>query len=135
MANENKPSTAPQTSETPKVTPSSNPENTATEKKEKVVENLDGYFVPIYGEKPDKENVLRILKERSAAYKECTTYEAAKEIVKKNNPDLFKWLQEKETGKKSEDQLIESRETKINDKNRVEDPKNQKEIDQYLAEQ
>lgn len=92
--------------------------------------------MPIYGEKPDKENVLKILKERSAAYKECKTYEEAAKIVEKNNPDLFKRLKEKETGDgKSEEKVVEEIEKKIADKNRVEDQKNQKEIDQYLAEQ
>ena len=111
-------------------------ENQTPETKEK--KEGESYFVPIYGENPSEETVLRTLKERSTAYKDCKTYAEANAIVEKNNPDLFKWLQSKNI--KSNPKTININNNKddvdknIHDPKWVADPKNQADVDKYLEE-
>lgn len=98
-------------------------------------EDLDEDFMPIYGENPQKDSVLKILKERSKAYKDCKNYTEATEVLKKNNPRLLKWLQEKKPGNEiSNDSSTNEIDEKIKNKNFVEDDKNEREVDEYLAE-
>ena len=97
--------------------------------------DLDEDFMPIYGKNPDKDSVLKILKERSKAYKDCETYEKATEILKKNNPKLLKWLQTKEVGNKVSGNPTNKKTNEDTlSKEVVEDEKNQRMVDEYLAE-
>ena len=108
------------TKETPKV-------NNFVEKDREL--SGDEMFIPIYGENPSQEKVLEILKQRSTAYKDCKNYEEAMKLLEKNNPDLWKWLNTSpSTGTE------QKKDEKLNNKNYVEDPKNQAEIDKALAE-
>lgn len=114
--------------------------------KKEIIETLgwtiksdDENFIPIYGEKPERAEVIKILKKRSPlAYEKAETREEVMKILEKNNPTLFHRLQRKE-GKESyvrDTQKIpnEKIEDKIRDPKREKDKKNDKEVDKYLED-
>lgn len=131
MTNPNTPQSTP-TSETP------NQVNPSTPKENKEKNELDELFIPIYGKHPSQEDALRILKERSTAFKDCTTYEEASKLLEKNNPDLFNWLSNKNTKndkeKWKEEKKLEEIEKKVYNQKWLDDDKNNDEIDKYLKE-
>jgi len=102
------------------------------------IKSDDENFIPIYGENPTPESVLKILKERSTAYKDVKNYDEAMVLLEKNNQELFHRL-ERKAGKNSPlpekfkipDEEVED---KIRSKQRQITPANEAEVDKFLAE-